>query len=354
MSSSHDVVNEILSQPEIWRKTMTLMKDRLATLKALSSVNHEGPVILTGCGSSYYLALAVAPLWSTEHTTAVRAISATDLLTYPESYLNGSVPGTLIAVSRSGKTREIIEVVRHARQDLGWHTVALTCYADTALTEISDETILLVEAAENARFTTRALTAKIIALYTWFALKYQKVELHAELAQLPDQLSRLLPRYGELVEEFAAKGKWQDYVFLGQGPYFGVASELMLKVKEIACVPAEAYSSLEYFHGPRYSATPSTLVVIFLSDGGYQYQEELLPRLKALGVQILIVCESAPPEMSAHADFTIELRSGLSDYGRLLLTMPLMQLFAYHRAMAAGKAGWIEQMIYSPVPLTHK
>ena len=351
---NHDVLNEILSQPATWQQTLELMHHRLPTLKALSSVSPDGPVILTGCGSSYYLALAVSPLWSTEHATAVRAISTTDLLTYPEGYFNGPGAGTLIAVTRSGKTPEIVEVMRHAQQDLQWHTVALTCYADSPVTEFSDEVILLAEAAENARFTTRALTAKILALYSWFAAQKQRSAFQAELAQLADQLSLLMSRYHEQVREFAINGGWRDYVFLGQGPYLGVASELMLKVKEIARVPAEAYSSLEYFHGPRYSANASTLVVLLISDGGEKYQQALLPKLKALGAQIMVVCENATPEVEANADFVIELHSGLSDYGRLLLTFPLLQLFAYYRALAGGLSSWIEQMVYTPSVLTQK
>jgi len=122
----------------------------------------------------------------------------------------------------------------------------------------------------------------------------------------------------------------------------------MLKIKEMACAPAEVYSSLEYFHGPRYSCTPSTLIVVLLSDGGQKYQLELLGKLRTLEAKILVVCDRVTKDISANSNYTLELDSGLSDYGRMLLTMPLLQLFAYYRALAVGKSGWIEQMVYSP------
>jgi glucosamine--fructose-6-phosphate aminotransferase (isomerizing) len=346
---SHDVLHEIMSQPKIWERTLAMLQQSAASsLSNSSGAAENGPIVLTGCGSSYYLSAAVSPLWGSKSDAPVRAISATDLLTYPEGYLNRSVPGTLIAVSRWGKTPETCTAARHARQDLGWKTIALTCDPKSPLTEICNETISLAEAAENARFTTQALTAMILTLEELYAQRYHDVNLHGELLKLPGLASRLMERYGQRVKEWAAQGNWQDYVYLGQGPYFGVASELMLKMKEIACAPAEVYSSLEYLHGPRYSAGPSTLIVVLLSDGGYQYQVELLGKLRTLESKILTVCEKQTEEIAANSDYIIELNSGLSDYGRLVLTMPLLQLFAYYRALTIGKAAWIEKMVYTP------
>ncbi len=346
---NHDVLREIMAQPKIWEQILaTLRQGPVSSLSKPGGAAGNGPIVLTGCGSSYYLAAAVSPLWGSKCDAPVRAISATDLLTYPEGYLNRSTPGTLVAVSRWGKTPETCTASRHARHDLGWKTVALTCDPKSPLTEICDETISLAAAAENARFTTQALTAMILALQELYAQHFGDTNLQAELLKLPGHASRLIERYGSQVKEWAAKGNWKDYVYLGQGPYFGVASELMLKVKEIACAPAEVYSSLEYLHGPRYAAGPSTLIVVLLSDGGYQHQVECLGKLRTLESKIMTVCEKQTDAIAANSDYIIELESGLSDHGRLLLTMPLLQLFAYHRALAVGKAAWIEQMIYTP------
>lgn len=351
---SHDVLQEIMSQPKTWERTLAMLQQCPASLLgAASGAAENGPIVLTGCGSSYYLSAAVSPLWGSKHPAPVRAISATELLTYPEGYMNRSVPGTLIAVSRWGKSNETCTAARHAREQLGWKTVALTCDPKSPLTEICNETISLAVATENARFTTRALTAMILTLDELYAQRHHDENLHAELMKLPGLASQLFERYGQQVKEWAERGNWKEYVYLGQGPYFGVASELMLKMKEIACAPAEVYSSLEYLHGPRYSAGSSTLIVVLLSDGGYKHQVELLGKLRALGSEILTVCEKQTDEIAANSNYMIELNSGLSDYGRLLLTMPLLQLFAYHRALTVGKAAWIEQMVYVPSQAQH-
>ena len=346
-NSDHYVLREILSQPEIWRRTLATVQAEGGLHEKLRSFIGKRPVLFTGCGSSYYLSLACWPVWNTLGAGPASALSATDLMLYPEGYWSGQQPGTLFAVSRSGKTVETFEAARHG-QALGWHTVAVTCYRDTPLIGICEESLVLADAAETSRFTTRAWTAGVLALEMVLALLTRNVELQRELPQLPGNVSRLLDRYHEKISDIARTGAFHDYVFLGQGPYFGAASELALKMKEMVRTSAEAYPSLEFLHGPRYAATSLTLIVVLLSGGGAKYQLELLPKLKPLGAKIAVVCERAGAEVAANADFVFELQSGLSDYSRMLLMVPLLQLFAYHRAVGVGKSSWIEQMINLP------
>jgi glucosamine--fructose-6-phosphate aminotransferase (isomerizing) len=353
INSAEDyVLQEIFSQPEIWQRTLSMVKAADGPPKKLRSLIGKCPVILAGCGSSFYLSQATSPLWNSFGGAPARAVSASDLVMYPEGYWGGHGAGMLLAVSRSGKTVETCEAARYARHTLGWHTVAVTCYPDAPLREICDEALVLADAAEVSRFTTRALTAMILSFQMLLALHARDVELQRELLQLPEKASRLLARYSEKIRDFAQAGNFQDYVYLGQGPYFGLAEELMLKTKEMIRTSAEAYPSLEYAHGPRYAASSSTLIVVLLSEGGRKYQLELLPKLRDLGAKIAVVCERAVAEATANADFLLELESGLSDCGRMLLVMPLLQLFAYHRAMAVGKSAWIKQMVYLPAKPT--
>jgi glucosamine--fructose-6-phosphate aminotransferase (isomerizing) len=348
-STDHYVLQEILSQPQVWQQTLALMQAEDGPAQRFWPLIGKGPVVFTGCGSSYYLSLATSPLWNGFGDAPSWAQSASDLIMYPEGYWRGHAAGTLFAVSRSGKTVETCEAARYARQTLGWHTIAVTHCPGTPLTETCEESLVLTHSAEVSRFTTRALTSTILVFEMLLALHTRNTELQRELLQLPERASRLLARYSGQITEFARTGTFQDYVYLGQGPYFGLASELMLKTKEMTCTAAEAYSSLEYLHGPRYAATPSTLIFVLLSDGGCKYQLELLPKLKSLGAKIAVVCERTVAEVTTNADFILELESGLSDYGRMLLIMPLLQLFSYHRALALGKSAWIEQMVNLPV-----
>lgn len=341
-------IQEILSQPQIWRRTLSLMRGPASPLNEIAPLLGDGPVLFTGCGSSYYLSHAAAAIWSRYVGGPASALPASEVMMYPEAHFSSGRTGTVMGVSRSGKTPETRAALRHLRQSLGWRAIGVTCYAGAPLLEECDGALVLAEAAEVSRFTTRALTATLLAVQMLAAARTLNAELERELLQLPDLAERLLARYRSAIQTLAETGNFNQYVYLGQGPYFGLASELMLKTKEIARTPAEAYHSLEFLHGPRYGADSSTLITVLLSDGGKASQLEFLPKLKSVGAQIAVVCERATPEVSANSDFVIELESGLSDYARLLLVMPLMQLFAYYRACALGKTAWIEEMVRLP------
>lgn len=339
-------LREVLSQPDVWRRTLALMFGKDSPLKGIDKLIGDGPVLFTGCGSSYCLSLAAAPMWTRFVGGPARALSASDVMMYPESYLPRGVKGTVVGISRSGTTEETREAMRLLRKSFGWRTIGVTCHAGTGILDECEGSLVLAEAAETARFTTRALTTTMLAMEILAAVKARDRKLGQELRRLPDLTDGLLARHGPFIKDMAGKGDFDQYVYLGQGPYFGFAMESMLKTKEMALTAAEAYPSLEYMHGAKYAAGAKTLITMLLSDGGKMPQLEMLAKLKELGARTAVVCERATPEVAAGADFVMELNSGLSDYGRMLLVMPLMQLFVYHRACALGRSAWIKRMVY--------
>jgi glucosamine--fructose-6-phosphate aminotransferase (isomerizing) len=342
------ILREILSQPDVWRRTLDRMFGKDTPLKRIDALIGDGPVLFTGMGSSYYLSIAAAPMWRHYVGGRARVLSASNVITYPEICALGFAKGTVFGISRSGETFETRDAVRLLRQTYGWRSIGVTCHASTAVLAESEGSLVLGEAAEISRFTTRALTTTVLALQALAAARTRNSELEGELRRLPDLADGLLARYGALVKDKAAQGGYNRFVYLGQGPYLGFARELMLKTEEIVRVPAEVCETLEYLHGPKYAADASTLVTVILSDTGAQYQFDALAKIKGIGAKVAAVCEKATPEIAADTDFVIELNSGLSDYGRMLLVMPLMQLFIYHRAVAAGQSAWINKMVYGP------
>jgi glutamine---fructose-6-phosphate transaminase (isomerizing) len=340
------ILREILSQPDVWRGTLARMFGNDSPIKAINALIGEGPVIFTGMGSSYYLSIAAAPMWRHYVGGRVRALSASNVITYPEICALGFAKGTVFGISRSGETFETRDAVRLLRQTHGWSSIGVTCHPSTAVLAESEGALVLDEAAEISRFTTRALTTTVLALQALAAIRARNSEFEDELRRLPDLADGLLTRYGALVNDKAAQGGYNRFVFLGQGPFLGFARELMLKTEEIVRAPAEVCETLEYLHGPKYAADSSTLVTVMLSDAGTQYQLDALAKIKGIGAKIAVVCEKATPDIAAGTDFVIELNSGLSDCGRMLLVMPLTQLFIYHRAIAVGQSAWIREMVY--------
>ncbi len=340
------ILGEILSQPDVWRRTLDRLLGPESPLHGIEALIGDGPVLFVGMGSSYYLSIAAAPMWRHYVGGQAQALSSSGLITYPEIHASGPAKGTVFGISRSGETFETRDAVRLLRKTFGWRSIGVTCHADTPVLAESEVSLVLDEAAEMSRFTTRALTTTVLALQALAAGRTKDRALENELRRLPDLAGGLLERYGEPLKDKAGLGGYDRFVYLGQGPYLGFARELQLKTEEIIRAPAEVCETLEYLHGPKYAAGASTLITVLLSDSGAQYQMDALAKIKDVGAKVAVVCEKAAPGLAAGTDFLIELSSGLSEYARMLLVMPLLQLFIYHRAVAAGQSAWIKEMVY--------
>jgi glucosamine--fructose-6-phosphate aminotransferase (isomerizing) len=177
----------------------------------------------------------------------------------------------------------------------------------------------------------------LLALQFLAAARAGDEAMQGELLRLPEAATRILEKADRLIPEIAREERLSQYVFLGHGPYYGLACEAMLKTKEMARTPAEAYHTLELMHGPRYALDEGTLVTLLLSEGAKDTELALLPKIKALGARLLVLCERAEARITESADFVVELASGLSEYARLPLLMPVLQLFAYERACSLGR-----------------
>ena len=103
---------EILSQPAAWSAALEILAAERQSILGLRGDRFD-QIIYTGCGSTYYLALAAACLTQELTGRACRAFPASELWLYPQSsYVSRTASPTyktlLVAVSRSGETSETL------------------------------------------------------------------------------------------------------------------------------------------------------------------------------------------------------------------------------------------------------
>jgi len=216
------------------------------------------------------------------------------------------------------------------------NVLALSTVTSSPLLEVCAPGMLLTPAAERSRYMTRSFTAGLLALQYLIASSTQRHELLQELRKLPEIGRRVIQDCASLVKSMAEEKHFGDYVGLGQGPFYGLAAESMLKIKEMVKAPAEAYPSLEVMHGPNYLLNKTTLVTLLHTESARAYELPLLERMKPTGAFKFVICERASREIRETSDMLFEIDSGLSESARLILAMPVMQLFAFYRARAAG------------------
>lgn len=328
-------LTEICSQPEVWQQILDVCQQH-DSRKFSEWISDSHPV-LTGSGSSHYLCLTAAAYFTKLSGHRAAAISASEICSFPDAVFPANGIGSLLAVSRKGKSAETVGAARWFKEERSAKTLAISTLTESPLLEVCEPELLLTAAAEQSRFMTRSFTGILLALQYLIAATTGHKELAMELCELPGLAERLLNRCRSESKFLAEQKQFGDYVGLGQGPFYGLAAESMLKLKEMVQTPAEAYPSLEVMHGPNYLLNKNTLVTLMLADSAQCYELPLLEKLRKTEACIFVICDSASPQIRANSDFVFELQSGLSELARLILAMPVMQLLAYYRACATGR-----------------
>ena len=100
---------EIFSQPESWALALEVLNNQCNVILDFSHKEKYKQVIFTGCGSTYYLSLAAAPLFQELTGLPARALPASELWLYPRSAYIPNHRTLLIAISRSGETTETLQ-----------------------------------------------------------------------------------------------------------------------------------------------------------------------------------------------------------------------------------------------------
>lgn len=138
------------------------------------------------------------------------------------------------------------------------------------------------------------------------------------------------------VQQFVETHAFADYVYLGQGPFFGIANEGILKVKEMSCSHGQCFHTPEFRHGPKGIVGPETLVTFFLSESGYEEEREVLEEVKGLGATTMVVANHADSAARQAADFLVELKLDLPEFARLAAYIIPGQLLGLYTGLKKG------------------
>jgi glucosamine--fructose-6-phosphate aminotransferase (isomerizing) len=143
-----------------------------------------------------------------------------------------------------------------------------------------------------------------------------------------------MPDFEDLGQHICQWPGVERYAFVGNGPFYGVARESQLKVKEMTLLPVDAYPLFDFRHGPQSNVDERMLVTAFISDSARTGEIQFLKDMKAFGGLTWAICESA--DEGLQADYILELNSGSSQFARPPLYLPAVQFMAYYRALLQG------------------
>ena len=325
---------EISSQPKTWRLTANRFnKIKTSLADYLASVKFN-QILVIGCGSTYYLSQTVAKLISEYSGIPANSSPSSDLYFFP--HMTAPSGTLLVALSRSGTTTETIWALERFREEIGGPSIVVTCYPDKGIANLADFVLAAPDAQERSIAQTRSFSSMLLLSYGLVSQLADDPEIWEQTEKLPDRMEDIVKDMGVIPQKIGEQLDIDHYVFLGSGPFYGLANEAMLKTKEISLTYSEGYHSLEVRHGPMSMVNDRTLVVGLLSDTGQNEQVNVLEDMKELGAKTLIIAENSSRFSGFIPDYQIELNSGLEEWVRGPLYLPILQRIVYHRAITKG------------------
>ncbi|MFD8298573.1 SIS domain-containing protein [Streptomyces bauhiniae] len=224
------IEDELSSQPECWERAAR----EAAPYRAALPVPGER-VAVVGCGTSYFMAQAVAALREDAGQGETDAFAASE-------FPRGRSYDQVIALTRSGTTTEVLDLLGQLRGTA--RTTAITADPETPIRQAADDLVVLDYADERSVVQTRFATTALTLLRAHLGL-------HTPAAVTDARAALTVPLPEGLVER-------REFTFLGRGWTVGLANEAALKMREASLSWTEAYPAMEYRHGPISVSTGDT------------------------------------------------------------------------------------------------
>ncbi|MCS0603880.1 sugar isomerase [Streptomyces sp. LP11] len=270
------VEDELNSQPECWIRAA---EEAIRHRAALPRPGER--VAVVGCGTSYFMAQAVAALREGDGQGETDAFAASE-------FPRGRSYDRVIALTRSGTTTEVLEVLGELKGRT--RTTAVTADPATPVMSAADDLVVLDFADERSVVQTRFATTALTLLRAHLGLHTDAVVADARTA-----LATALPQ-GLL--------GCAQFTFLGRGWTVGLANEAGLKMREASLSWTEAYPAMEYRHGPisvttegtatwMLGAAPDGLAAQVTATGAHWIEGRLDPLAELVRVQRLAVAVAA-------------------------------------------------------------
>lgn len=341
----HYMLKEIFEQPSVIAETL---EGRIYNGRLLEeSFGHEAKALLDktrgvhiiACGTSYHAGL-VARYWLEEIGIPCSVEVASEY-----RYRKVVVPpDTLfLSISQSGETADTLAALRFAKQAGYVGSLAICNVPESSLTRESDVALMTRAGPEIGVASTKAFTTQLTALrLLTIALARRRgmtpeeeLRLVNELHALPRQVEVVLSLSDAIKQMAAAFSDKQHALFLGRGPFYPIALEGALKLKEISYIHAEAYPAGELKHGPLALVDADMPVICALPDD--PLLDKVLSNLqevRARGGELFLFSDhTVKIELDHFQNLTLaDIYPGTAP---IVYSIPL-QLLAYHVAILKG------------------
>jgi glucosamine--fructose-6-phosphate aminotransferase (isomerizing) len=243
---------------------------------------------------------------------------------------------TVLALSQSGRTPDVVEYLVRARR-AGAFTVALTNDPASALATAAEAVLPLEAGTEQAVAATKTYTNQVAALALIAAHAADDgARFEADLRATAETMRALLPEVRDRITSIAVSFAFAGRMFvIGRGAEFATAREIALKLLETCRVAAEPLTATDLAHGPVAALDPLFPVWAIASD------DETLPAVleaveRAHEAGATIIASGSASGAVRGAAYSLPVPAPASPLLSPLLSVVPGQLFAWALARTKG------------------
>lgn len=344
----HYMLKEIYEQPTAIRKTIEgavsadkLIMDSIGKIDQALLARVKN-IHLVACGTSSYAA-GVARYWIEDFA----GVPATVEIASEYRYRKVAVPeDTLyITLSQSGETADSMAALEETKNNPNYiASLAICNVPESSMTRVATATLLTKAGTEIGVASTKAFTTQLAALliFTGMLARAKGVNGDTEkkiasgLTALPALIDKVLGMDAAIEvmsEDFVEK---HNAIFLGRGPFYPIAMEGSLKLKEISYIHAEGYPAGELKHGPL-ALIDNDMPVVAVAPN-----DQLLEKLKAnleevrtRGGQLYVMAEEGSDINDAEGFKILRVPKCPEVVAPIVFTVTV-QLLSYHVAVMRG------------------
>jgi glucosamine--fructose-6-phosphate aminotransferase (isomerizing) len=324
------LASEIREQPAVLER---LLREQAGAARAIAAEwRRQAPpfVFIAARGSSDNAALYAKYLWGARNGTVV-AMAPPSLFT-----LYGAPPrlagALVVGISQSGRSPDIVSVLAEGRRQ-GALTLAIT---NDPASPLAAEAQLVLDTGtgpERSIAATKTYTAQLLAIAMLSTALAEDAAQAAELERAPALIEESLALDGAIASAAPVHRGMTQCAVLGRGYNFATAYEWALKLKEIAYVVAEPYSSADFRHGPM-AIVDRDFPVLAVAPGGAVFADVMaLVETLVRERRVQLVMLSDQPSALRLAQSPLRLPAS-PEWLSPLVSAVAAQLFCYHLARA--------------------
>jgi len=317
---AHFTLKEISEQPD----SISQAGNNDQIQQFVDDIKQAKNLYITGSGTSYNAAEIAKYLMSKFAKIKINTVIASELPFSPDDIERDS---TLIAISQSGESADVLEAVKIAKESNA-NVLSIVNHLNSSLSQESSLVIGLNCGPEIGVAATKSFTSQLAILYK-ITDKLCNGCINPDWENVSSIISQVLSNQSKIKEISKDLKDVTDIYVLGRGIHLPIAREAALKLKELSYIHAEGIAGGELKHGPL-ALMDSNVYVIIINPNDSTYNDTLnsANEIKARGAKIIGISDKE----SDVYDYWVEIPQIAESLYPIIEIIPF-QLLAYYSAL---------------------